>query len=62
MSNDILKHIETEILASFEVEELKRMTFGEFWAEVDVLNAYEEDWNPETWKDKFETVFNKLVK
>ena len=60
MSNDILKDIETEILASFEVEELKRMNFGEFWSEVDIINGYEENWNPETWKEQFEIVFNKL--
>lgn len=62
MKDDILIDIEKEILASFEVEELRRMNFGEFWAEIDVINAYEDDWNPDTWKDKFENVFNKLVK
>lgn len=62
MNDDILNDIEKEILASFEVEELRRMNFGEFWAEIDVINAYEDDWNPDTWKDKFENVFNKLVK
>jgi hypothetical protein len=61
MNDSILKNIEEEILASFEVDELKRMNFSEFWAEIDVMNGYEEDWNPETWKDKFEIVFNKLV-
>lgn len=60
MNDENLTNIENEILANFEVEEIKRMTFGEFWSEVDIINGYEENWNPETWKEQFEFVFNKL--
>lgn len=58
------QHVTLEIVSTFEEEEFSTFSdFEDFFAEVDVNNAYEEDW-PE-WlengvKGTYEEVWNEL--
>lgn len=43
--DDLYKDVRLEVESSFEPEELEEfITFDDFFAEVDVQNAYEEEW------------------
>lgn len=61
LDKETLKLVKTEVLASFELNELLRMTFDEFFDEVDVQNAYEEEWDARFYKPYYRAVYEKLV-
>lgn len=47
---DILNEVKNEVLQFFEENEVKKLSWNDFWSEIDVLNAYEESWN--SWKSE----------
>lgn len=60
-----LNLIRIVINSSYELHELMAFKdFEEFWASVDVDNAYEfDDWHPEAmarWRPYYEFIFNEL--
>lgn len=64
MKFNLLSAVMTEIEASFTREEINAFPdFEAFWAEIDVINAYEDEW--EAWKKKgiketYKQIFKEL--
>ena len=57
----LIDAIKEEIYACYESEELAAFkNFKKFFDEVDVTNAYEEEWNPKYYKPYYKKVFNEL--
>jgi hypothetical protein len=52
--------IEMEVISSFTQEEIKTLSFKEFYALVDAQNAYEEGWSARRYKPLYKEVFQKL--
>lgn len=61
-TNETLKAIEEELRASYFIKDIKKMTFEDFFNEVDTDNAYEELWDSEHYKPYYFIVFNKIKK
>ena len=38
------EEIEKELLSSFDFKQFKTMSFEDMWQEIDIQNAYEEEW------------------
>lgn len=54
-----LADIKDDLLASFDEKDFeKTKTFDKFWAQVDVLNAYEEEWEEE--KDELKPYYKAI--
>jgi len=63
MDQQILNAIRSEVLSCFESDEIKGFTsFDDFFEEVDVINAYEEEWedSKDVYRPYFETVYSEL--
>lgn len=41
---DLKNAIRMEVTSSFDLEDVKAVSFEEFWDIVDAQNAYEEEW------------------
>jgi len=61
----IFNDVKNEVLSCFSENEIKVMSWNDFWNEIDVLNAYEETWNDcknegiqKTYKKVFEDIKN----
>lgn len=60
-NKEILGYVRTEIEVSFELEEiLKFDSFEDFYAQVDVQNAYEEEWMPNFYRPYYLAVYNDI--
>lgn len=60
---DIVDHVRTEVLLTFEIEEIKALTWEDFWDQIDALNFFEEEWR--MWLSKgiksvYKVVFNEI--
>lgn len=58
-----LKLIEKDILETWDLSEINAFpNFESFWNEIEIENAYEEDWDKEReyWRPYFYEVFKKL--
>ena len=60
--NDLLPLIEEEVRSTFSLEEVRAMTFENFFDEIDVKNAYEEGWKPKKFKPSYFVIYNKIKK
>jgi hypothetical protein len=52
--------IELEVRSSFTEKEIEALSFEEFYALVDVQNAFEEGWSARRYKPLYKEVFQKL--
>jgi hypothetical protein len=52
--------IEIEVRSSFTEHEIQTLSFKEFYALVDVQNAFEEGWSARRYKKIYREVFKKL--
>jgi hypothetical protein len=59
---EILDAIEQEIRASYFLKDVRAMSFDDFFTEVDIDNAYEEEWKPDFYKPFYQVVYNKIKK
>jgi hypothetical protein len=52
----------SDVLESYELHELREMTWTQFWNQIDVQNAYEEDWkaNRAYYKPYYQITFNEI--
>jgi hypothetical protein len=60
--SELLPLIEEEIRASYFLKDIRAMSFDDFFNEVDVANAYEEEWMPDFYKPFYQIVFTKIKK
>ena len=57
----LIKAITEEVTSCYEAEELADFeNFTAFFNDVDVTNAYEEEWKPKYYKPYYKKVFRKL--
>jgi hypothetical protein len=62
LNKETLSLVKNDVLASFEVDEILGMSFDDFFSEVDVQNAYEEEWEPAMYKPYYLEVYNQITK
>lgn len=60
--SELLTTIEEEVRASYFLKDVQRMTFENFFDEVNTQYAYEEEWNPDYYKPFYFVIFNKIKK
>jgi hypothetical protein len=60
--SELLPLIEEEIRATYFLKDVRAMSFDDFFNEVDVTNAYEEEWKPDFYKPFYQVVFTKIKK
>jgi hypothetical protein len=62
LDSELLSGIEEDVKNTFEIEAILSMNFETFFDEVDVIQAYEPDWNPKKYKPYYFVVFNNIKK
>lgn len=63
LNKETLKAIVTEVTSSYSKKEMSEFgAFKDFFAAVDVQNAYEEEWNPKKYKPYYEEVWKQYKK
>lgn len=61
LNKDDLDDVRTEVESSFDSKEMKSFkNFKDFFAEVDVQNATEADWNPKKWKPFYKEIYQEF--
>lgn len=56
-----MDNVREEVASSFTNKEMKKFkTFDDFFAAVDVQNAYEDDWKPEKWKKFYKQAWDEF--
>jgi len=63
LKSSTLKLVTTEVLSSFSEKEMSEFkSFEDFFAEVDVQNAYEEEWDADHYEPYYLKVWQKFKK
>jgi hypothetical protein len=62
LNKETLALVKNDVLASFEVDEILKMSFEKFFSEVDVQNAYEEEWQPAMYEPYYLEVYNQITR
>jgi hypothetical protein len=62
LDQETLRAVKEEVTESFTSEEIHELgSFEEFFKEVDIQNAYEEEWEPKKYKPYYLQVYKELT-